>query len=128
MGATKLVWTDPWRHGILGLRAGQASRIDGATELFSQQRYAEAAVLLERLHTERPDDATILINLGTAYRILGKLDKSIQASQDALAVNPDHYAAHFELARAYAEKSGSSGLSAISVIGEGMDQLGKDSH
>ena len=107
-GAGNLVLIDPWRHQVQGLRAGHKARIDETTRLLGQQRYAEAAVLLERLHAQRPDDVVVLINLAMSYRVLGEVDKAIKVCQNALSLSPDHYAVHFELARAYVEKSGQS--------------------
>ena len=48
-------------------RAGLKSRVDEANDLIAQERYAEAVVLLERLHKERPDDVIVLINLGLQH-------------------------------------------------------------
>ena len=104
-GTGNLVLIDPWRHQVQGLRAGHKARIDEATSMFGQQKYAEAADLFERLHAERPDDVVVLINLAMTYRVLREVDKAIEVCQDALSLSPDHYAVHFELARAYAEKS-----------------------
>lgn len=107
-GAGNLVLIDPWRHQVQSLRAGHKARIDEATSLFGRQKYAEAADLFERLHATRPDDIVVLINLAMTYRMLGELDKAIELCQDALSRSPDQYAAHFELAQAYIEKSGQS--------------------
>ena len=104
-GADKHVWRDPWLYELARLRRGQKSRIDHAYNLITQKRYGEAVPLLKQLRAERPDDIIILINLGIAYRALRRFDRSIQTFQSALALRPDHYAAHFELARAYMEKS-----------------------
>jgi predicted TPR repeat methyltransferase len=64
-----------------------------AALLLQQQRYGEAAELLEPLAKARPDDADVATNLSTALRHGGRLDEARQAAQRACALAPRRPAA-----------------------------------
>jgi tetratricopeptide (TPR) repeat protein len=66
-----------------------------------QQKDAAGAVtLIARAAGLRPNDPTIHINLGEAYRALGDLDRTIECCQTALRLNPNNVNAHGNLALA----------------------------
>src|SRR6185436_5254599 len=56
--------------------------------VFKNKRYADAASAFEQLKTYKPDDKTYNY-LGECYFEDGKVDQSIDAFNNAVAINPD---------------------------------------
>jgi tetratricopeptide (TPR) repeat protein len=68
--------------------------------LFKVKRYAEAAGAFDQLKTYKPDDKTYNY-LGESYFEDNKVDQSIDAFNNAVAINPDLDKARYNLGRAY---------------------------
>ncbi|MEM5326876.1 tetratricopeptide repeat protein [Paraburkholderia sp. JHI2823] len=67
-----------------------------------QGQHAEAADLVRRAVTLRPDDAALQLNLGNALKALGELDGAIERFRNALTLAPAFALAHYNLGNAYA--------------------------
>jgi tetratricopeptide (TPR) repeat protein len=70
------------------------NRYNLAIALLGAKQDKEAAVLLERLATERPRDANVLSLLGSAYEVAGDATKALDVYRKAVWAepeNPDHY-------------------------------------
>jgi tetratricopeptide (TPR) repeat protein len=83
--------------------------------------YADAAVALERLVTERPGDGDARVSLGQAYERGGDFGKAIGAYRGAIEVAPQNERAHLDLGFAY-QKQGDS-LSVISAWRHGTELI-----
>lgn len=86
---------------VVSLRPDHAKSIEGlGLALFRQRKFADAAAAFDSLKTYRPDAKTYN-NLGESLLEAGKTDESIEALNNAVAYNPDHDKARFNLGRAY---------------------------
>jgi tetratricopeptide (TPR) repeat protein len=99
--STPPVWPDAWRDERLRYEVGYAADLKKAERLLGQSRFEEAITLLEELRTQRPDDVTLLNNLGAAYIDTGRVDDGIQTLLAALRHDPGHFGSHLNLSRAY---------------------------
>ena len=71
------------------LRSGiEAAAFPLSVLLLQQQRYAEAAGMLEPLAAAKPDDALVATNLSIALRNSGRADDALIAARRALAASP----------------------------------------
>ncbi len=102
------VWPDPWEQTLAAHRPGYGARIAEARALIAAGRPAEAIAKLEALRRDFPDNATVLSNLGLAYRQAGRFDESVAALREALTRDDAFFLAHFHLAVAYAQGSGAA--------------------
>jgi tetratricopeptide (TPR) repeat protein len=64
--------------------------------------HAEAADLVGRAATLRPQDAALQLNLGNALKAMGQLDGAIERFRNALTLAPSFPLAHYNLGNAYA--------------------------
>ncbi|MFX1761422.1 tetratricopeptide repeat protein [Paraburkholderia sp. A1RI-2L] len=67
-----------------------------------QGQHAEAADLVRRAVSLRPDDAALQLNLGNALKALGELEGAIERFRNALTLAPAFALAHYNLGNAYA--------------------------
>jgi tetratricopeptide (TPR) repeat protein len=67
---------------------------------FKQKRYGDAATEFDQLKTYKPDEKTYN-NLGESYLEDGKAQESVDAFNNAVALNPDFDKARYNLGRAY---------------------------
>ncbi|RKX25876.1 MAG: hypothetical protein DRP46_11480 [Candidatus Zixiibacteriota bacterium] len=77
------------------------SRENLASFLFGSGRLREAAEIYEELAELKPDDADILLDLGTMYAQLGDLESAEVRMERALELDPDMPEAMNNLARMY---------------------------
>lgn len=98
-------WSDPWSRELEAKRAGFPARLATATGLLEEDP-VQAVARLEQLRRDRPDNATVLINLGIGYRRTGRLGDSTEALREAVRLEPARGLAHFHLALTYSESSG----------------------
>ena len=66
-----------------------------------QGEFGKAAELGEKAHAAEPGRASFLINLGEAYRCLGRSDEAIATCKKALGIDSDVAEGHCGLANAY---------------------------
>ncbi len=81
------------------LEAPRAAALLALAELrLAQGRYAQAAPLYQELHATKPGDAAILLHWGFCLEQVGELDAAVSRYQEALAIDPDFFEAHVDLA------------------------------
>jgi tetratricopeptide (TPR) repeat protein len=97
-------WGDPWSDALQAKRTGFPAALATATQLLSSNP-GRAVEQLERLREQRPENGTVLINLGIGYRVMGRLDDSANVLRDVLLLEPARGLAHFHLAVTYAQMS-----------------------
>ena len=97
-------WSDPWSNELQAKRAGFPAELATATQLLGNNP-ARAVEQLERLRRERPENGTVLINLGIGYRAMNRLKDSADVLRNALRLEPQRGLAHFHLAVTYAQQS-----------------------
>jgi tetratricopeptide (TPR) repeat protein len=97
-------WLDPWSEELEARRTGFPARLATATGLIDSDP-RQAVARLERLRHERPDNGTVLINLGIGYRRTERPADSAEALLEAVRVEPTRGLAHFHLALTYSELS-----------------------
>ena len=66
-------------------------------DLLTQRHFAQAAIVLERADREEPGKASILEALGRAYYNSGQHDRSREAFERLLEIDPSAHYAHFAL-------------------------------
>jgi tetratricopeptide (TPR) repeat protein len=91
-------WADPWAEETRYFRRAYGAKLREAVALLGVSRFGEAIVVLEDLHRRRPDDLTVLVDLGVAYRRAGRVFEAREVLEAALAAGPDNFAAHLNLA------------------------------
>jgi tetratricopeptide (TPR) repeat protein len=99
------VWNDIRRLELMALRPGYTPRLRAAAALARAGRLEESTRLLEELHRDFPDRATVAINLANNYRILGRLTESAAILEELLAVMPEDHRVHYSLAGTYGKMS-----------------------
>ncbi len=99
-GGDTPVWADPWRDELERYVVGYAAEFKRGMRLLGARRYEEGIPLLEELRAARPDDVTLLSNLGAAYVDVGRLDAAVATLQSALEHDPDHFGSHLNLSAA----------------------------
>lgn len=90
-------WDDPWLKEVEGKRVGFSARLEQATALLETQPQT-AVELLERLHGQRPDNSSALINLGIGLRRTGRLEESAGVLARAVKIESGRGLAHMHLA------------------------------
>jgi tetratricopeptide (TPR) repeat protein len=81
---------DPWREEGRSFRIGFAAELERATALLDAGRLADGIAILERIRPLRPDDTSLLANLGAAYCAAGRQREGIDTLTEALRVRPGH--------------------------------------
>ena len=77
------------------------SKYDQAVNAVDSGKYKRAARLLEKVVKSEPGNADAWNYLGFSYRHLQKLDESLDAYQQALAIDPNHRGANEYLGELY---------------------------
>lgn len=98
-------WRDPWRDQVEGMAHGGRAKLPEAIALMNQGKLDAAIAMLEELAAQLPDDATVLINLGLAYRHVQRLEDAIVQFERSLAIE-QHELAYFHIAGTYRQMSG----------------------
>lgn len=93
-----LEWPDPRADRPKPYLRGFSTRLVLAEEFITKGRVTEALSILERLNDLRPDDISVLNNLGIAYKLAGRYDKSIEVLLHGLSVVDNDHLLHFNLA------------------------------
>ncbi len=94
----RMIGNDPWADEVGFFTVGIAARFDVATEYFANGDTGSAVEVLESIREDAPDNPRVLTRLGAAYLRLDRREDARLALEQALAANPDHYAAHLEMA------------------------------
>ena len=76
------------------------------SKMYMEDRnYADTIDLLERAAKKAPDNHGVQMNLGVAYRGVGRLEESAKAYETALALIPDNADPHYNLGILYGDYS-----------------------
>jgi tetratricopeptide (TPR) repeat protein len=94
-------WADPWLRELDQYRVGFSDQIKKALRLVGDGQTQQAIPMLESLRKLRPNDVTLLSNLGAAYIETRNYPAAILTLKAALADHPDHFATHLNLSGAY---------------------------
>jgi len=101
-------WRDDetlWRHALACTTDNGKAEFGLADALARQGRLDEAIVHFLRAE-QHPVDSASFSNLGIVYARLGRFDEAIDQYRQALAMQPDLYAAHVNLALALLQQKG----------------------
>ena len=94
-------WADPWVEELDQYRVGFAAEFKKAITLMRAGQTQRAIPMLESLRKLRPNDVTLLNNLGAAYIETRNYRAAILTLEAALADHPDHFATHLNLSVAH---------------------------
>ena len=95
------VWPDPWSDQLAELRVGFAQALKSATSQVLNGQFDAAVPALEKLHRDRPDDVSLMHQLGLTYVAVGRASDGVALLQQALKRDPDNLESHLRLATAY---------------------------
>lgn len=95
------VWPDPWSDQLAEFRVGFAQALKAATAHVLNGQFNAAIPALEKLHRERPDDVSLMHQLGLTYVAVGRASDGVALLEQALAREPDNLESHLRLATAY---------------------------
>ena len=94
-------WPDPWSDDLAQYRVGFAQNLKAVTAQIVNGEYAAAIPTLERLSRERPDDLSLMQQLGLSYVAAGRAVEGIKVLETALSRDPNNIESHLRLASAY---------------------------
>jgi tetratricopeptide (TPR) repeat protein len=100
-GPGEPVWPDAWSDELHALRVGFAQTLKEATAQQLSGNYGAAIPLFERLSKERPDDLSLMQQLGLSYVAAGRSADGLSLLRRALDRDPDNLETHLRLASAY---------------------------
>lgn len=95
------VWPDPWSDQLAEFRVGFAQALKSATSQVLNGQFDAAVPALERLRLERPDDLSLMHQLGLTYVAVGRASDGVALLELALTRDPDNLESHLRLATAY---------------------------
>lgn len=98
-------WDDPWLVELDQYRVGFSAQFKKALRLIDAGQIPQAIAMFESLRKLRPNDVTLLNNLGAAYILMQNYSSAIQRLEIALIEHPNHFGTHLNLSGAH-EKSG----------------------
>jgi tetratricopeptide (TPR) repeat protein len=94
-------WPDPWSDELAQYRVGFAQNLKAATAQLLNGQFAAAIPALEQLSRERPDDLSLMHQLGLSYVAAGRAVDGIKLLEQALTRDPANVESHLRLASAY---------------------------
>ncbi len=94
-------WDDPWVRELDQYRVGFSAEFKKALRLIGAGQTQRAIPMLESLRKLRPNDVTLLNNLGAAYIETRNYPAAILTLKVALADHPNHFGTHLNLSGAY---------------------------
>jgi len=77
------------------------SKFHKALHLFKENKFDEAAKVLEDVLAKDPNDQDALEALGVIYGKLDRLDEAVELMKRLIKINPDHIMAHTNLSQFY---------------------------
>ena len=86
------VWPDPWSDQLSEFRVGFAQALKSATAQLLHGQFDAAIPALERLQSERPDDVSLMHQLGLTYVAAGRSSDGVALLEQALKRDPDNLA------------------------------------
>ena len=102
VGATgEPVWPDPWTDAVGEFRVGFAQTLKAATAQLMAGQFDAAIPVLERLLRERPDEVSLMHQLGLSYVAAGRAPEGVALLERALARDDANLESHLRLATAY---------------------------
>ena len=94
-------WEDPWVRELDQYRVGFSAEFKKALRLIRTGQIQTAIPMLESLRKLRPNDVTLLNNLGAAYIQTQNYSTAILTLRAALAEHPNHFGTHLNLSGAH---------------------------
>ena len=91
----------PWSDQLSEFRVGFAQALKAATSQVLNGQFADAIPALEKLLRERPDDVSLMHQLGLTYVAAGRASDGVALLEQALSRDPDNLESHLRLATAY---------------------------
>ncbi|MDO8681204.1 MAG: tetratricopeptide repeat protein [Acidobacteriota bacterium] len=95
------VWPDPWSDQLAEFRVGFAQALKSATAQVLNGQFDAAVPALEKLQRERPEDVSLMHQLGLTYVAVGRASDGVALLEQALNRDPDNLESHLRLASAY---------------------------
>jgi tetratricopeptide (TPR) repeat protein len=108
------LWPDPFAAEVSRLRVGEHARLDFAFQLLGQQRYAEAADLLQPLALDYPESGPALLLLGQALLGRGDYSAAVPVLREAVRRVPGSAEGQLYLGRALLQQ-GEPGAAAAAL-------------
>lgn len=81
---------DPWRQEEQRYLVGFAAQLEAGIAQLQAGRFAEGIRILESIRADRPNDVSLLANLGSAYCSIRDFDRGCETLEAALRVRPGH--------------------------------------
>lgn len=89
-GPVKADRPDPWRQEEQRYLVGFAAQLEAGIAQLQAGRFAEGIRILESIRADRPNDVSLLANLGSAYCSVRDFDRGCETLEEALRVRPGH--------------------------------------
>jgi tetratricopeptide (TPR) repeat protein len=105
-------WPDPFLADLARLRTGREAAIERAQQLLGQERYSEAAAVLQATVENYPDAHYAWLLLGRALGGLGRIADAERALRTSLRLQCDSSETHFQLGAILFVQSDLAGASA----------------
>lgn len=101
--AVALSWRDPWTTKVMTYQAGETAKRALAARYILQRNFQKAIPILEDLVKNKPDELSLLAQLGIAYASIGKHRQGKAALEHAWKANSNSYQINYGLAEVIAK-------------------------
>ncbi|MCZ6642929.1 MAG: tetratricopeptide repeat protein, partial [Gammaproteobacteria bacterium] len=99
--AEQLEWEDAWHENKRSFEGSFNARASNAYDLLQSDEPEKALEILESLISQRPNDKDVINDLSFAYSRLGEAEKAFEVLHKGLAIHPDYYLFHYNIADIY---------------------------
>ena len=89
---------DPWQEELASSRVSHRMLVEVAGQAFAAGDYARAQSTLQTLREHRPDDITLILNLATVYRRIGRRAAALDLLAESLETHPHQVRLALDLA------------------------------
>ena len=94
---------DPWQEELAGSRVSHRMLVEVAGQAFAAGDYAKAQSTLQTLREHRPDDITLILNLATVYRRVGRRAAALDLLAESLEAHPHQVRLALDLSTTHLE-------------------------